>query len=75
MVERLSADLDLLDRIAGRDGSAVGELYDLHGRALYALAYRILRDTGEAEDAIQEVFLRVWEKADSYDARLGSPIA
>lgn len=53
----------------------MGELYDVHGRSLYALAHRILQDTGEAEDVIQEVFLRVWEKADSYDPSLGSPIA
>jgi RNA polymerase sigma-70 factor (ECF subfamily) len=75
VVDRVADDLSLLDRIAGRDASAVGELYDRHGRVLYALAYRILRDSGDAEDVIQEVFLRVWEKGYTYTPALGSPMA
>lgn len=73
--EALRADLDLLERIAMRDSSAVGALYDRHARTLYSLVHHILRDTGEAEDVLQEVFLRVWEKSASYDAVLGSPMA
>jgi RNA polymerase sigma-70 factor, ECF subfamily len=75
VVDRVAEDLALLDRIAGRDASAVGELYDRCGRPLYALVLRIVRDPGDAEDVIQEVFLRVWEKAESYDVTLGSPMA
>ncbi len=68
-------DLALLDRIARRDASAVADLYDRHARLLYALTLRILRDGGEAEDVLQDVLLRVWEKADTYDPALGSPTA
>jgi RNA polymerase sigma-70 factor (ECF subfamily) len=68
-------DLQLLERIATRDMSAVAALYDRHSRALYSLIHRILRDVGDAEDVLQEVFLRVWEKADTYDPVLGSPMA
>jgi RNA polymerase sigma-70 factor (ECF subfamily) len=69
------ADLALLERIALRDSSAVAALYDRHSRTLYSLIHHIIRDSGEAEDVLQEVFLRVWEKAASYDAVLGSPTA
>lgn len=68
-------DLILLDRIARRDAAAVGELYDRHARVLFSLICRILRDRGDAEDVLQDVLLRVWEKADSYDPTLGSPLA
>ncbi len=71
----LRTDLALLDRIARGDSSAVGELYDRQGRMLYGLIFRILRDEGEAEDVLQEVFVRTWEKAETYDAQLGSPAA
>lgn len=73
--EAQHADLDLLGRIALRDASAVATLYDRHARALYSLVHYILRDTAEAEDILQEVFLRVWEKAATYDPVLGSPMA
>lgn len=73
--EALRADLDLLGRIAMRDASAVAGLYDRHARTLYSLVHHILRDTAEAEDILQEVFLRVWEKAATYDPVLGSPMA
>lgn len=70
-----SLALALLDRIARRDGVAVGELYDRHARVLFSLICRIVRDDGEAEDVLQDVLLRVWDKAESYDPMLGSPMA
>jgi RNA polymerase sigma-70 factor (ECF subfamily) len=75
MDEAQRADLELLERIAMRDTSAVAALYDRHARTLYSLVHHILRDSGEAEDVLQEVFLRVWEKAATYDSVLGSPTA
>lgn len=71
----MSQDLVLLERIARRETAAVGELYDRHGRVLFGLICRILRDEGDAEDVLQEVFLRVWDKAETYDAVLGTPLA
>ncbi len=70
-----TADIALLTRIAGRDAVALGELYDRHNRLLFSLIVRILRDRGESEDVLQEVFVRVWDRADSYSAALGTPSA
>jgi RNA polymerase sigma-70 factor (ECF subfamily) len=68
-------DLALIERVAARDPAAVAALHDRHARVLYSLILRIVRDTGDAEDVLQEVFLRLWEKADTYDPVLGSPMA
>jgi RNA polymerase sigma-70 factor (ECF subfamily) len=70
-----AADVALLDRIARRDQAGLAELYDRHCRLLFSLILRILRDRGEAEDVLQEVFVRVWDRADSYNASLGTPAA
>ena len=70
-----AADIALLDRIARRDQGGLAELYDRHCRLLFSLILRILRDRGEAEDVLQEVFVRVWDRADSYNPSLGTPAA
>ena len=75
MAERLNADVDLLDRIVRRDASAIAELYDRHSRVVYGVILRIVRDSGDAEDVLQEVFFRVWERAETYDRVLASPVA
>jgi RNA polymerase sigma-70 factor, ECF subfamily len=70
-----SGDIALIERIAARDERAVGELYDRQSRLLFGLILRILRDRGEAEDVLQEVFVLVWTRAQTYDVALGSPAA
>ena len=68
------ADIALIDRVVVRDPSAIAELYDRHSRLLFGLILRILKERGEAEDVLQEVFLSVWTRAESYNASLGSPV-
>lgn len=48
------------------DTSAISELYDRYSRLVYSLAYFIVGDHGVAEEILQDVFLRIWEKADTY---------
>jgi RNA polymerase sigma-70 factor (ECF subfamily) len=68
-------DIALIARIVARDANAVGELYDRHSRLLYGLILKIVKDRGEAEETLQEVFVQVWSKADTYNVQLGTPIA
>jgi RNA polymerase sigma-70 factor (ECF subfamily) len=68
-------DAGLLRRIRGRDEGALSEFYDRHASFVFSLARSIVRDDGEAEDVIQEVFFRVWERADAFDPGRGSPLA
>ena len=67
-------DLNLLQRIAARDTPALAELYDRHSRLLFSLILRIVRDRGEAEELLQEAFVRVWTRAEIYNARMGAPL-
>src|SRR5262245_21305116 len=72
---RSQVDLNLLLRIAARDEAALAEFYDRHSCLVYSVIMRILRSPSDAEDVLQETFVRVWWRADSYDALLGSPAA
>jgi RNA polymerase sigma-70 factor (ECF subfamily) len=67
------ADVVLLNRIVARDSSALAEFYDRQSPMIFSLLLRILRDRREAEEVLQEVFLAVWTRADSYNVTLGSP--
>ena len=68
-VAGLEEDQRTLARMAGGDPSALEDLYDRHGRAVYSLACRILGDRSEAEDITQDVFSQAWSQAAQYDAR------
>jgi RNA polymerase sigma-70 factor (ECF subfamily) len=67
-------DRSLLQRIAARDTAALAALYDRHSRLLFGLILRIVRDRAEAEEILQEAFVRVWTRAETYDARVGEPL-
>jgi len=74
MAELGDCDLSVLQRIGARDTAALAELYDRHSRLVFGLALRIVRDRQEAEEILQETFLRVWTRAEIYDARIGAPL-
>jgi RNA polymerase sigma-70 factor (ECF subfamily) len=65
-------DGDLAARLKRREPAAMGELYDRYGKLAYSLIYRIVRDVGVAEDLVQETFLRVWNRAQGFDAERGA---
>lgn len=66
-------DAELMRRVADRDRAAFGLLYDRLAGVLYTASLRILNDSAEAEDVIQDLFVQIWDKAVSYDQRLGKP--
>jgi RNA polymerase sigma-70 factor, ECF subfamily len=74
-VESSSSEVDigLLQRIATRDEAALAEFYDRHSRLAYTVIMRILGSSSDADEVLQETFVRVWSRADTYDALLGSP--
>jgi len=67
-----TGDGDLLVRLQRREPQALAELYDRFGGMVFRLVLRIVRDTGIAEDLVQETFLRAWNRAAAFDAERGA---
>ena len=66
---------DLLSRIARRDAAAFSTLYKRTSAKLYGVVARILTRGDVAADVLQEVYVRIWEKAGEFDPVRGSPLA
>lgn len=56
------------------DRPAFREIYELTSGKLFGICLRILRDSEEAEDVLQDVYLTVWNKAGRFDPERASPI-
>lgn len=65
------AEIDLVSRLKAKDRAALGYLYDNYSAALYGVIYRILPKEDMAEEVLQDVFLKIWDKIESYDAGKG----
>lgn len=50
----------------------MAQLYDRYSSVVYAVALRVLGDTGAAEDILQEIFMQVWRKPGSFEAGRGN---
>ncbi len=61
----------MIGRLVQRDKSAFEYLYDHYSGALYSAVLRIVRSEGIAEEVLQDVFLKIWEKISSYDSAKG----
>ena len=71
-----TADIaDLIARCALRDRAAFRDLYGRTSAKLYGVTLRILRDRSEAEEALQEVYVKIWQRADKYVPGGYSPIS
>ncbi|HZY68835.1 MAG TPA: sigma-70 family RNA polymerase sigma factor, partial [Devosia sp.] len=66
---------DLISRCALRDRAAFRELYTRTSAKLFGVTLRILRDRSEAEEALQEVYVKIWQRADRYVPGGYSPIS
>jgi RNA polymerase sigma-70 factor (ECF subfamily) len=65
-------DGQLLVALGRADAGALHELYRRHGRAVYALARRVVGNAAEAEDVTQEIFLHLWEHPERVDLSRGA---
>jgi RNA polymerase sigma-70 factor, ECF subfamily len=66
------ADDALIAALVVGEVEALGALYDRHARVVFALLVRIVGDRGSAEDLLQEVFLRAWQQAHTFDETRGT---
>ena len=60
-------DSDLMRRVSRNEESAITELYDRFGSLVFRMAFQALPGRAEAEDAVQEIFIRLWRTAEKYD--------
>ena len=76
MATTTSSDIaDLIARCALRDRQAFRDLYQRTSAKLFGVSLRILKDRAEAEEALQEVYVKIWQRADRYVAGGYSPIS
>lgn len=62
----------ILKRIASGDTSAVASCLDQYGGLVWSIARKMLRNTDDAEDAVQEIFIDIWKNAGRFDEKLSS---
>jgi len=64
----------LLDRVAANEVAAMKECIDAYGGLVWSLARRLLAPGADVEDAVQEVFIELWNSAGRFDASVGSEV-
>lgn len=62
-------DLELMQRVSLDDPGAIEELYDRFGSLVYRMAYQTMPTRSDAEDVVQEVFVRLWRTSARYDPK------
>ncbi len=71
-VTRRDADAALAGRLVAQDPTALRDAYDKFGHRVYRVAYGLLRREELAQDVTQDVFLRLWNRPERFDADRGS---
>ena len=69
LVGQDKVDYELMQSVSHNKESAVSELFDRFGSLIFRMAYQSMPTRSEAEDAVQEIFVRLWRTADRYDPR------
>ena len=68
-------DVRLVARMATGDDRALADLYDRHGALVYSVAMSILGDANDAEEAVSDAFIQVWNSAGTFDPARSSVAA
>jgi len=74
-VEAREALRAAMARLADGDSTALKEIYSATHVKLFGICLRILGDRKEAEDALQDVYINLWQRAERYDPERASPIS
>lgn len=64
-------DEQLIRQLSNKDRLALYTIYDKYAGALYGVILRMCRNEAIAQDLLQETFIKIWQKIDSYDAAKG----
>ena len=74
MISTTSELILLIDRIAKGDRKAFSEVYDATSAKLYGIILRILKNRERADDILQEVYIKLWQRADKYNPQKATPM-
>jgi RNA polymerase sigma-70 factor (ECF subfamily) len=66
-----ATDAQIMEGVRAGDGRAIAALYDRYHGLIFSLGLRMLNDREGAEELVQEVFLRAWRQAATYQPALG----
>ncbi|MBI4244120.1 MAG: RNA polymerase sigma factor [Planctomycetes bacterium] len=58
---------ETIESISNGDQAAFRELYDIYKQKIFSICYSILRDSHLAEEAVQDSFIKIYNKISSYD--------
>lgn len=65
--EQAERDLELMRQVAANQEAGLALLYERFGSLVYRMAFQAVPSRGDAEDAVQEIFVRLWRTAHRYD--------
>jgi RNA polymerase sigma factor (sigma-70 family) len=71
LVKHHISEPDLIKGLQDKERSALSYLYDHYSGALFGVIMRIIKKEEVAEEVLQDVFIKIWEKFDQYDATKG----
>jgi RNA polymerase sigma-70 factor, ECF subfamily len=66
------SEVELVEKLRNNDPDGLADAYDRYGRVVYSLFVRITHDQNAAEDLVQELFLRLWNRRRDFDANRGA---
>ena len=69
---KAAEDAALLEKVEQGDQQSMGELFDRYSGMVYSVALRVLKDTGQAEDVMQDIFIQIWKKPGGFISGRGS---
>lgn len=67
------SDADLIHLSAQGDKAAFSQLYDRFVKPLFSIAYKVVGNSAEAEDVVQDVFIELWSRASDFDEKRAQP--
>jgi RNA polymerase sigma-70 factor, ECF subfamily len=68
----VDSDKSLMERVRDREQPAMTVVFDRYAGLVYSVALRVLNDSGQAEDVMQEIFLQLWRNPVSFSSTKGS---
>ncbi len=71
----IADDQELMSGLLNRDPDALAQLHQRYRAILRSIIMQVLHDDAEADDLLQEVFLQVWNRADSYSSGKGKLVS